>query len=168
LIEKQQDNTLNDTVDYNKPAIVEKPKSKPILESTTTTMISVPTRKEKKKDKRDLKKTTKELLNYLNSPSKGDNIMKAFKSMLGLKYDYERLFVEHECLVYKMELIKLEHRFIRDNEHQYIKCIICSCGKRLVEKKVEKDVMMSCSCGLTYKIIKINNVYWDKTTKMIV
>jgi hypothetical protein len=28
--EKQQDNTLNDTVDYNEPATVEKPKSKPI------------------------------------------------------------------------------------------------------------------------------------------
>jgi hypothetical protein len=131
-------------------------------------MTSVPIRKEKKKDKRDLKKATKESLNYLNSLSKGDDIMEVFKPMPGFKYDYERLFVEHKCLVCKMEIIKLEHRFIRDNEHQYIKCIICLCGKRLVAKEVEEDVMMGCFCGLTYKLITINNVYWDRTTKMIV
>jgi hypothetical protein len=106
-----------------------------------------------------LKKATKKSLNYLNSLSKGDDIMEVFKSISGFKYDYERLFVKHECLVYKIEIIKLEYRFIRDNEHQYIKCIICSCDKRLVAKKVEEDMTMGCFCGLTYKLIKINNVY---------
>jgi hypothetical protein len=33
-LEKQQDNTLDDTVDYNEPATVEKQKSKPIPEPT--------------------------------------------------------------------------------------------------------------------------------------
>jgi hypothetical protein len=87
--------------------------------------------------------------------------------MPGFKYDYERLFIQNEYLVCKKEIIKLEHRFIRDTEHQHIKCVTCSCGKRLVAKEVKEDVMMGCSCGLTYKLIKINNVYWDRTTKII-
>jgi hypothetical protein len=57
---EKQDNTLDDTVDYNEPVTVEKLKSKPILEPIITTITSAPTRKDKKNDKRDLKKATKE------------------------------------------------------------------------------------------------------------
>jgi hypothetical protein len=116
-----------------------------------------------------LKKVTKELFNYLNSLPRvdDDNDIKVFKPMSGFKYDYERLFLEHECLVYKEKIIKLEYRFIRDNEHPHIKCIICLCGKRLVAKEVKEDKTMGCFCGLTYKLVKINNRYWDRTIKLI-
>jgi hypothetical protein len=64
VVLENQDNTLDDMIDYNKTATVKKPKSKPIPESTTITMTSVPTRK----DKREMKKATKELIKFLNSP----------------------------------------------------------------------------------------------------
>jgi SOS response regulatory protein OraA/RecX len=58
-LEIQQDNTLNDTVDYN--------------ESTITMMItltSAPTRIEKKKQKRKIKKAAIKIIKFLNSPKK--------------------------------------------------------------------------------------------------
>jgi hypothetical protein len=54
---EQQDNTLDDTIDYNESATVKKPK--PIPKSTTittTTMTSVLTRKDKKKERKELSK----------------------------------------------------------------------------------------------------------------
>jgi hypothetical protein len=106
-----------------------------------------------------MKKTAKETTKFLNSSSKEQDSIKVFKDIPGFKYDYERLFIEHECSACKETIAQLDNRFIRDNEHQHIECIICSCNKRLVAKELEVDTIMRCSCGLTYKLIKINNVY---------
>jgi hypothetical protein len=77
---EKQDNILDNTVDYNESATVKKLQSKPIPESTITTTSLASTRKDKKKDKRDLKKATKESLNYLNSPPRFE-VIEAFKIM---------------------------------------------------------------------------------------
>jgi hypothetical protein len=57
--EKQQDNTLNDTVDYNKLTAI-----------MITISISTLTRTEKKKQKRKIKKIAKKTIKFLNSPIK--------------------------------------------------------------------------------------------------
>jgi hypothetical protein len=86
-----------------------------------TTSISAPTRIEKKKLKRKMKKTAKEITKFLNYPLKNNDSIKVFKNMPSFKYDYERLFIEHKYSVCKETIAQLGHRFIRDNKHKISK-----------------------------------------------
>jgi hypothetical protein len=91
---EKQDNTLDDTVDYNESTT-----------TTSTTSISVSIRIEKKKLKREIKKVAKETTKFLNSSSKNNDSIKVFKDMPGFKYDYKRLFIKHECSAYKETIV---------------------------------------------------------------
>jgi hypothetical protein len=84
---------------------------------------------------------------------------------IGFKYDYKRLFVTQECSACNKKVAKLTLRFIRENAHWYIECIIYSCGKNLNSNDfVDEDMMIECSCQLFYKLIKINGSYIDRKT----
>jgi hypothetical protein len=153
-LEKQQDNTLNDTVDYNESTT-----------TTTTTSTLIPIRIEKKKQKKKLKKIAKKT-KYLNFPTKDTPIIfLVYKPQLSIKYDYERLFVMKKCSAYKDQLEKLEFRFIRDDEHQYIEYIICSCGKKLKAKDLS-DLNEDLMIGYSYKLLKIDTQYISRNSKL--
>jgi hypothetical protein len=88
--EKQQDNILNNTVDYNE--------STAIMITTSTLTL---TRLEKKKQKRKIKKVAKKTTKFLKSSIKDTlTVVQYYRDGLGFKYDYERLFIKTECLVY--------------------------------------------------------------------
>jgi hypothetical protein len=62
----------------------------------------------------------------------------------------------------------VELRFIKNEEHQYIEYIICSCGKKLVAKnlrELNEDLIIGYSCKLAYKLIKIDGEYMSRDLK---
>jgi hypothetical protein len=128
-------------------------------------MTSAPTRKDKKKEKKERKRATEESI-FLNSPGKATQYQ-YFRQKIGFNYDYKRLFHSHECSACGNQISQLVPRFIRDDIHQHIMCISCPCGKKLdSDDFVEEDVTIGCSCKLAYKLIKMGGIHWDRDTKI--
>jgi hypothetical protein len=89
---------------------------------------------------------------------------------LGFNFDYKRLFILIEYSACKDQIERLILRFIRNEEHWYIQCIAYPCSKKLEEidvSELKEDMTIECFCKLAYKLIKINGVYLDKNSKMI-